>query len=213
MVMILKPGRPANWLQNYRPISLLPVMSNIIDRIVLRRLQEEINDLDNTSTIPHNITFQVPRIVEQIKKSYKDSQKPIALEGASGPYLQGNAQAYPIVSPLDGVQGQADRAAVHGQDRHSSSAARLYTLTPTYADDVCIFTRSRDARIMDRCLQAVPNTLAWYAKWRIAIHPKKSTAVLFPRNGLKRRHGNPVEVTFQRGDLRSNTWESHCVPK
>ncbi|GJQ75249.1 hypothetical protein Trydic_g9848 [Trypoxylus dichotomus] len=34
-----------------------------------------------------------------------------------------------------------------------------------YADDVCIFTRSRGARIIDRCLQTALDILqAWYGK-------------------------------------------------
>ncbi|GJQ79388.1 hypothetical protein Trydic_g16247 [Trypoxylus dichotomus] len=49
-----------------------------------------------------------------------------------------------------------------------------------YADDVCIYSRSLNARVIDRRLQTALDTLRdWYAKWRIAVHPQKSTAVLF----------------------------------
>ncbi|GJQ75529.1 hypothetical protein Trydic_g17615 [Trypoxylus dichotomus] len=70
-----------------------------------------------------------------------------------------------------------------------------------YADDVSIFARPRDARIIDRRLYTALNTLqAWYAKWRIAVHPEKSTTVLFSRDGRRKtKHGNPAELTFQRG--------------
>ncbi|GJQ87758.1 hypothetical protein Trydic_g10067 [Trypoxylus dichotomus] len=70
-----------------------------------------------------------------------------------------------------------------------------------YADDVCIYTRSRDARIIDRRLQEALDALqTWYARWRIAVHPGKSTAVLFSRSGRRRKkHGNPSELTILGG--------------
>ncbi|GJQ79385.1 hypothetical protein Trydic_g16244 [Trypoxylus dichotomus] len=40
----------------------------------------------------------------------------------------------------------------------------------------------------------------WYVKWRIAVYPEKSAAVLFSIGGRRRRkHGNPAELTFQGG--------------
>ncbi|GJQ69537.1 hypothetical protein Trydic_g14098 [Trypoxylus dichotomus] len=74
--MIPKPGQSHNWPQNYRPISLLPVMSKIADRIILTRLREETDDLD---VIPgcqfgfrreHSTTHQVLRLVEHIKEGH-----------------------------------------------------------------------------------------------------------------------------------------------
>ncbi|GJQ75554.1 hypothetical protein Trydic_g17638 [Trypoxylus dichotomus] len=76
VVMITKPGQPANWPQNYRPISLLPVMGKITDRIILTRLQEETDDLD---VIPncqfrfrrgHSTAHQMLRIVNQVKEDF-----------------------------------------------------------------------------------------------------------------------------------------------
>ncbi|GJQ79294.1 hypothetical protein Trydic_g16162 [Trypoxylus dichotomus] len=76
VAMIRKPGQSHNWPQNYRPISLLPVMSKIADRIILARLREETDDLD---VIPgcqfgfrreHSTTHQVLRLVEHIKEGF-----------------------------------------------------------------------------------------------------------------------------------------------
>ncbi|GJQ79639.1 hypothetical protein Trydic_g16480 [Trypoxylus dichotomus] len=76
VVMIPKPGQSHNWPQNYQPISLLPVMSKIADRIILARLREETDDLD---VIPdcqlgfrreHSTTHQVLRLVEHIKEGF-----------------------------------------------------------------------------------------------------------------------------------------------
>ncbi|GJQ72893.1 hypothetical protein Trydic_g1540 [Trypoxylus dichotomus] len=70
-----------------------------------------------------------------------------------------------------------------------------------YAVDVCIFSRSLNARVIDRRLQRALDTLRdWYAKWRIAVHRQKSTAVLFAIGGRRRRrYGNAPELTFQGG--------------
>ncbi|GJQ79881.1 hypothetical protein Trydic_g18328 [Trypoxylus dichotomus] len=70
-----------------------------------------------------------------------------------------------------------------------------------YADDACIYSRSLNARVIDRRLQAALDTLRdWYAKWRIAVHPQKSTAVLFAIGGRRRRKfGNAPDLTFQGG--------------
>ncbi|GJQ65566.1 hypothetical protein Trydic_g7665 [Trypoxylus dichotomus] len=76
VVMIPKPGQSHNWPQNYRPISLLPVMSKIADRIILARLREETDDLD---VIPdcqfgfrseQSTTHQVLRLIEHIKEGF-----------------------------------------------------------------------------------------------------------------------------------------------
>ncbi|GJQ76647.1 hypothetical protein Trydic_g15507 [Trypoxylus dichotomus] len=70
-----------------------------------------------------------------------------------------------------------------------------------YADDVCIYSRSLNARVIDRRLQTALDTLRdWYTKWRIAVHPQKSTAVLFAIGGRRRRKfGNAPDLTFQGG--------------
>ncbi|GJQ70724.1 hypothetical protein Trydic_g657 [Trypoxylus dichotomus] len=70
-----------------------------------------------------------------------------------------------------------------------------------YADDVCIYSRSLNARVIDRRLQSALDTLRdWYAKWRIAVYPQKSTAVLFAIGGHRRRkYGNEPDLTFLGG--------------
>ncbi|GJQ66382.1 hypothetical protein Trydic_g8491 [Trypoxylus dichotomus] len=61
---------------NNRPISLLPVMGKIAERIILRRLKDEVEDL---VIIPdsqfgfrseHNTTLQVLRVVEHVKQGF-----------------------------------------------------------------------------------------------------------------------------------------------
>ncbi|GJQ76689.1 hypothetical protein Trydic_g15542 [Trypoxylus dichotomus] len=110
-------------------------------------------------------------------------------------------------------QRSAARTATSGVPQGSALSPLLFNIyisdIPTtahvnmamYADDVCIYTRSLDARVVDRRLQEALDALqTWYARWRIAIHPGKSTAILFSGSGCRlKKHGNPTELTIQGG--------------
>ena len=51
--MIPKPGKLANDRKSYRPISLLPVISKLFERLLLKRLKPIINEKKNSnSTTP-----------------------------------------------------------------------------------------------------------------------------------------------------------------
>jgi hypothetical protein len=49
IIMIPKPGKPANEVNSYRPISLLPVTLKLLEKLLLKRI---INDLDLSTVIP-----------------------------------------------------------------------------------------------------------------------------------------------------------------
>jgi hypothetical protein len=38
IILILKPGKPPNELTSYRPISLLPIVSTVFEKLLLKRL-------------------------------------------------------------------------------------------------------------------------------------------------------------------------------
>lgn len=42
IIMIPKPGKPPNLATSYRPISLLPILSKVLEKIILSRLKEEL---------------------------------------------------------------------------------------------------------------------------------------------------------------------------
>ncbi|KAK9692696.1 hypothetical protein QE152_g34980 [Popillia japonica] len=67
-----------------------------------------------------------------------------------------------------------------------------------FADDVCIYTRSISARIVERRLQGSLDRLNnWDKTWRIRVHAEKSAAVPFSRTGKrKRKHGEPGRLTI-----------------
>jgi hypothetical protein len=42
IVMILKPGKPSTEVTSCRPISLLPIMAKVCERLLLNRIEEEV---------------------------------------------------------------------------------------------------------------------------------------------------------------------------
>lgn len=77
LVVIPKPGKPPNEVSSYRPISLLPVVSKLFEKLILRRLNPIIEDLN---LIPehqfgfrkgHSTVEQTHRLVDIIKNSFE----------------------------------------------------------------------------------------------------------------------------------------------
>jgi len=44
VIMILKPGKPADYALSYRPISLLPILSKLFEKLLLKRLKPFLMD-------------------------------------------------------------------------------------------------------------------------------------------------------------------------
>ncbi|GJQ80704.1 hypothetical protein Trydic_g20227 [Trypoxylus dichotomus] len=195
-------------------------MSKIADRIILARLREETDDL---GVIPgcqfgfrreHSTTHQVLRLVEHIKEGFNRRK-------CTGAVFLDVAKAFDKVwnqglllkmrqagMSKDGGQprGRPQQACRKGQrsDPCCSTSTPATSRQPhvnlaTYADDVCIYSRSLNAKVIDRRLQTALDTLRdWYAKWRIAVHPQKSTAVLFAIGGRRKRKFSNALIPWQR---------------
>ena len=80
IIMILKPGKPVHDITSYRPISLLPVISKLFEKIFLFRLLKSINE---RSIIPkHQFGFrsehatieQIHRVCNVIRSAYECKQ-------------------------------------------------------------------------------------------------------------------------------------------
>lgn len=76
VIEIRKPGKDPLFPQNYRPISLLPTLGKVLERLILTRLQKEVDDL---GIIPdaqfgfrsqHSTTHQALRVVEMITSGF-----------------------------------------------------------------------------------------------------------------------------------------------
>ena len=80
VIMILKPGKPATEATSYRPISLLPVLSKLFQKLLLKILKPI---LDENQIIPthqfgfinnHPTTDQVHRITTIIEKTLEEKK-------------------------------------------------------------------------------------------------------------------------------------------
>lgn len=75
IIVIPKPGKDPNCITSYRPISLLPVVSKILERLILGRI---INDPNTEEWIPqhqfgfrpeHSTVQQVHRVAQEVNKA------------------------------------------------------------------------------------------------------------------------------------------------
>lgn len=224
VVVLPKPNASPTFPQNYRPISLLPCLGKICERVVLTRLQRSVRDLD---LIPneqfgfraeHSTVHQVLRLVEHIAEGFNRREStaavfldvskafdkvwhegllskmleagiPLGLVQLIGSYLGGRK----VRIKLNGTRS-SERILTAGVPQGSLLSPILYSIFVSdiprtegtqlamYADDVCIYTRSRSSVIAARRLQeASTRMFDYFAKWRVKVNPDKSTAVLFTR--------------------------------
>jgi len=79
-IMILKPGNPPHRVTSYRPISLLPLLSKIFERIFLKWIQvdalinEKIPAHQSGFREYHSTTQQCHRIINEILKGLEEKQ-------------------------------------------------------------------------------------------------------------------------------------------
>lgn len=77
IILIHKPNKPKNEASSYRPISLLPVLGKLFEKILLRRIrsitqtQNIIPDNQFGFRSKHSITQQIHRIIDKISTSFE----------------------------------------------------------------------------------------------------------------------------------------------
>ncbi|GBP96221.1 Probable RNA-directed DNA polymerase from transposon X-element [Eumeta japonica] len=74
--MIQKPGKPAHDVTSYRPISLLPVVGKLLEKIVLNRMREHLTEIIPTHQFGfregHGTIEQVHRLVDVIGRALEN---------------------------------------------------------------------------------------------------------------------------------------------
>jgi len=78
IVPVHKPGRPNSSPKSYRPISLLPTFSKLLERILLHRIKSflKIIPLQQFSFKPfHSTTYQLQRVSEIIVNGYQNKNR------------------------------------------------------------------------------------------------------------------------------------------
>jgi hypothetical protein len=80
IILILKPGKPPNELTPYLPICLLPTVSKVFEKILLKRFLPMV---ENSRLIPnhqlgfrqtHSTIEQTYRIVQRINEAHENKQ-------------------------------------------------------------------------------------------------------------------------------------------
>jgi hypothetical protein len=80
IILILKPGKPSNELTSYRPTSLLPIVSKVFEKLLLKRL---LPIVDINRLIPnHQFGFrqrnstieQTHRVIRKINEAIENKQ-------------------------------------------------------------------------------------------------------------------------------------------
>jgi hypothetical protein len=80
VLMILKPGKPPNKVDSYRPISLLPIMLKLFEKLLLIRLKSVITkknlitDHQFGFRNQHSTLEQVHRIIEAIEQAIEEKE-------------------------------------------------------------------------------------------------------------------------------------------
>ncbi|GFW88418.1 zinc finger MYM-type protein 6 [Trichonephila clavipes] len=80
VIPILKPGKPRCSPDSYRPISLLPVLSKITEKLILTRLNSHLTENNILISQQHGFrprlstSHQLLRVVEYIKTVFKDDK-------------------------------------------------------------------------------------------------------------------------------------------
>lgn len=80
IIPVRKPGKPASDVSSYRPISVLPTMSKIFDRIILTRMKAHVEDRQLIPNFQfgfrseHSTTHQLLRVMNQIKTGFDRTQ-------------------------------------------------------------------------------------------------------------------------------------------
>ena len=80
IIMILKPGENPMDVPSYRPISLLPIISKVLEKLILRKISKDLNPQDWIpnhqfgSRQAHSTAQQCHRITDVIKKAMDKRQ-------------------------------------------------------------------------------------------------------------------------------------------
>lgn len=78
IIMLLKPGKPSSEVTSYRPISLLPSISKLFEKLLLQRLkpliEDKLPDFQFGFRNKHSTIKQVQRVVKLIESSLEEKK-------------------------------------------------------------------------------------------------------------------------------------------
>ncbi|KAL4120060.1 hypothetical protein QTP88_012803 [Uroleucon formosanum] len=226
IITILKPGKPPENPSSYRPISLLPVLGKVLEKILLKRVSVITNENKNLPNFrfgfraSHSTTHQLHRLADTISTALETKKY------CAGVFLD-------VAKAFDTVW-------------HEGLLFKLKTLFPapyylllksyldnrtfkkkttigTYADDTALLSTAADHITASLQLQLHIDTLSqWFIKWKIKVNESKSSFVTFAlrphncppisMNNTIIPHSNEVKYLGLIFDRRL-TWSSYLKDK
>ncbi|GFT59830.1 RNA-directed DNA polymerase from mobile element jockey [Trichonephila clavipes] len=206
VIPILKPGKPRCSPDSYRPISLLPVLSKITEKLILTRLNSHLTENNILISQQHGFrprlstSHQLLRVVEYIKTGFKDkkytglffwiSRKPLTVTFA--------VRVNNTYSSIKKINSGAPQGALLSPTLFNIFVNDIPKTRPTticlFADDTAILAQSASKACVTHFLHKHLAELEdWYKKWKIAINPTKTEAVFFSKT-TNTRPPAPVHV-------------------
>ncbi|GFS54979.1 RNA-directed DNA polymerase from mobile element jockey [Trichonephila clavipes] len=199
VVPILKPGKNSALAESYRPISLLPVLSKLAEKIILARLNDYLER--EKILIPEQHGFrprlstshQLLRVVEFIKEGNNNDECTAARVKINRTYSQlkkiraGVAQGSILAPTLFNLY-------INDIIKNTNTQLCLY------ADDTAILSRHRNLNtLVENINEHLAHLEIWFSVWKIALNSSKTEAVFFSN-----RH--PPEITLQNQRI---PWSQH----
>ncbi|VVC41486.1 Reverse transcriptase domain [Cinara cedri] len=187
--MLLKPGKPPEQVSSYRPIALLPCMSKLFGKLLLKYLnpiieaKQLIPDHQFGFRIKHSFIDQLHRVTNVISKALEEKNY------CCGVFLDA-AQTF---GPILYLYYTTD---IPTNDN---------TMIAMFADDTAILSTKKDQQAATKILQTTINTVYnWTKRWKIKINRDKSVHV---NHTLCKTTYIPITLNHQ--IIPRNIWE--CI--
>jgi hypothetical protein len=179
IILIPKPGKDPQEVKSYRPISLLPTIAKLLEKLILRRIDP---DFTISDWVPHHqfgfrtahsTIQQCHRIAHTILKAVNNK------EYCKSVFLDSRTRVKGEVSALLAINSGVPQGSVLGPLLYllfTSDLPHAPNVTiGTFADDTVILTCHKDVLRASSHPQEYLNILhSWLQKWNIKINETKS---------------------------------------
>ncbi|VVC44621.1 Reverse transcriptase domain [Cinara cedri] len=187
--MVLKPGKPLEQLTSYRLISLLPSISKLFEKQLLKRLKPLIKE---RQLIPeHQFGFrnkpstidQVHRVINVISKALEEKKYCSGLPHTwCAFFVSFLAERQIRVIDWKNISAGVPQGSVIGSILYLLYTADIptknYSMTAKFADDTAMITTNEDQQTATDWLQRSINNISnWTKRWKIKINSEKSVHV------------------------------------
>ncbi|GFS88730.1 RNA-directed DNA polymerase from mobile element jockey [Trichonephila clavipes] len=208
VVPILKPGKNSALAEFYRPISLLPVLSKLAEKVILARLNDYLERENILIPEQHGFrprlstSHQLLRVVEFIKETTKTNARPRS--SLIFKKLLIDVKINRTYSQLKKISAGVAQGSILAPILFNLYVNDIIKNTNTqlclYADDTAILSRHRNLNtLVENINEHLAHLEIWFSVWKIALNSTKTEAVFFSKR-------QPPEITLQNQRI---PWSQH----